>query len=145
MKQLAWVQARLLSRASAIVSQSAHQLHRYIRIYGISWLTASEARVQARVKSRGICGGYIQIYSLPWPWNSWPGFKPGSDHVGFVENKVDMGQVSCTYISLHWQSFHRLLHNHHLPSGAGTIGRIAADIPQKSNKTKLQHILDVTV
>jgi hypothetical protein len=51
--------------------------------------------------------------------------------VGFVVDKVAMGQVFSEYFSFPCQfSFHRLLHSHHhLSSGAGTIGQLVADIP----------------
>jgi hypothetical protein len=44
--------------------------------------------------------------------------------VGFVVDKVAMGQVFSEYFGFPWQSsFHRLLHNHHRSSGTGTIGQ----------------------
>jgi hypothetical protein len=45
--------------------------------------------------------------------------------VGFVVNKVALGQVFSEYFGFPCQSsFHQLLHNHpHLSSGAGTIGQ----------------------
>jgi hypothetical protein len=55
-----------------------------------------------------------------------PGFKPGSSHVGFVVDKVALGQVFSEYFfGFPCQSlFHQFLHNHHqLSSGAGTIGQ----------------------
>jgi hypothetical protein len=62
------------------------------------------------------------VTDLP-PW--WPGFKPGSTHVGFVVDKVALGQVLSEYLGFPCQSsFHQILHNHHyLSSGAGTIGQ----------------------
>jgi hypothetical protein len=50
---------------------------------------------------------------------------PGSGHVGFVVDKVALGQVFSEYFGFPCQSsFHQLLHNHrHLSSGAGTIGQ----------------------
>jgi hypothetical protein len=60
-----------------------------------------------------------------------PGFDPGSGHVGFVVNKVALGQVFSAYFGLPCQfAFHRLHHNHHhLSSGAGTIGQTVAAVP----------------
>jgi hypothetical protein len=54
-----------------------------------------------------------------------PGFKPGSSHVGFVVDKVALGQVFSEHFGFPCQSsFHQFLHNyHHLSSGAGTIGQ----------------------
>jgi hypothetical protein len=45
--------------------------------------------------------------------------------VGFVVDKVALGQVFSEYFGFTCQSsFHQLLHNHpHLSSGAGTIGQ----------------------
>jgi hypothetical protein len=78
------------------------------------------------------------------------GFKPRSFNVEFVVDKVALRQVFSEYFDLSYQfSFHRLFHiHHHLSSGAGTIGQVAADIisglsltsPQKIKKKKLFHI-----
>jgi hypothetical protein len=59
-----------------------------------------------------------------------PWFDPRSSHVGFVVDKVALGQVFYEYYGFPCQlSFHRLLHTHHLSSGAGTVGKIVADVP----------------
>jgi hypothetical protein len=43
---------------------------------------------------------------------------------------VALGQVFSEYFGFPCQvSFHRLLHNHHLSSGAGTRGQLVADVP----------------
>jgi hypothetical protein len=55
-----------------------------------------------------------------------PGSSPG--HVGFVVNKVELGQVF---------SFHRLLI---ISSAAGTIAQLVADVP-----SGLSHQLSITV
>jgi hypothetical protein len=54
-----------------------------------------------------------------------PGFDPMSSQVGFVVDKVALGQAFSEYFGFPCQSsFHQLLHNHsHLSSGAGTIGQ----------------------
>jgi hypothetical protein len=64
------------------------------------------------------------------------GFKPGSSHVGFVVDKVTLGQVFSEYFGFPCQSsFHQFLHNHHyLSSGAGTIGSKWPQYP-KSHRT----------
>jgi hypothetical protein len=50
--------------------------------------------------------------------------------VGFVVDKVALGQVFSEYFGFPCQSsFHQMLHNHHLSSGAGTIGQTVADVP----------------
>jgi hypothetical protein len=50
--------------------------------------------------------------------------------VGFVVDKVALGQVFSEHFGFPCQfSFYRLLHAHHLPSGAGTIGQLVADVP----------------
>jgi hypothetical protein len=48
------------------------------------------------------------------------------NHVGFVVDKVELGQVFSEYFGFPCQSsFHQLLHNHpHLSSGACTIGQM---------------------
>jgi hypothetical protein len=44
----------------------------------------------------------------------WPGFEPSSGHVGFVVDKVALGQVFSEYFGFPCQfSFQRLLHIHH--------------------------------
>jgi hypothetical protein len=64
-----------------------------------------------------------------------------SDHVGFVEDKVALGQISSEYFGFPCQfSFHRMLHSHHLSSGAGTVGQIAADVPSGLGLTPPQDI-----
>jgi hypothetical protein len=56
-----------------------------------------------------------------------PGFEPRSVHVRFVVDKVALEQVFSEYFGFPCQfSFQRLLHNHHLSSGAGTIGQLVA-------------------
>jgi hypothetical protein len=54
-------------------------------------------------------------------------------------DKVALGQVFSEYFGFPCQlSFHRLLHNHHLSSGAGTIGQIVADVPSGVSLTPRQ-------
>jgi hypothetical protein len=51
-------------------------------------------------------------------------FDPRSGHVGFVVDKVALGQVFSEYFGFPFQSsFHQLLHNHNRSSGTGTIGQ----------------------
>jgi hypothetical protein len=57
--------------------------------------------------------------------------------VGFVVDKVALGQVFSEYFGFPCQfSFPRLLHIHHLSSGAGTIGQIVADVPSRLSLIK---------
>jgi hypothetical protein len=51
--------------------------------------------------------------------------QPGSSLVGFVVDKVALGQVFSEYFGFPCQSlFHQFVHNHHhLSPGAGTIGQ----------------------
>jgi fatty acid desaturase len=61
--------------------------------------------------------------------------------VGFVVDKVTLGQVSTEYFGFPCQfSFYRLFHNHHhhLSSGAGTIGQLVADVPSALSLTPPQ-------
>jgi hypothetical protein len=51
-------------------------------------------------------------------------------HVGFMVDKVTLGQVFSEYFCFPRQfSFHWLLHTHHLSSGAGTIGQLMPEVP----------------
>jgi hypothetical protein len=62
----------------------------------------------------------------------WLEFEPRTHHVGFVVDKVALGQFLSEYLGFPCQlSFHRLLHthHHHLSFGVGTVGQIVADIP----------------
>jgi hypothetical protein len=68
-----------------------------------------------------------------------PGFEPRSDRVGFAVDKVALGQVFSEYFGFSCQlSFNRLLHLHHLSSGAGTIGQLVADVPSGLSLTPPQ-------
>jgi hypothetical protein len=59
--------------------------------------------------------------------------------VGFVVDKVALGQVLSEYFSFSCQfSFHQLIRTHQLSSGAGTIGQILADVPSGLNLTPPQ-------
>jgi hypothetical protein len=66
--------------------------------------------------------------------------EPTSGNVGFVVDKVALGQVFSEYFGFPCQFlFHRLLHiYHHLLSGAGTIGQLVADVPSGLSVTQLQ-------
>jgi hypothetical protein len=71
----------------------------------------------------------LSVLNYAPPWRS--RLEPGSGHVGFVVDKVALGQVISEYFGFPCQfSFHRMLHiHHHLSSGAGTIGQLVADVP----------------
>jgi hypothetical protein len=59
--------------------------------------------------------------------------------VGFVVDKVALGQVFCEYFGFPCKfSFYRLLHIHHLSSGAGIIGQLVADVPSGLSLTPPQ-------
>jgi hypothetical protein len=64
-----------------------------------------------------------------------PGFDPRSSYVGFVVDKMILGQVSSQYFGFPCQfSFHQIHHAH--PSfGAGTV---VADVPSVPSLTPLQ-------
>jgi hypothetical protein len=62
-----------------------------------------------------------------------------SGHVGFVVNKVALERVFFEYFCFPYKfSFHRLLHTHHLSSGAGTIGQLVDDVPSGRSFTPSQ-------
>jgi hypothetical protein len=68
-------------------------------------------------------------------------FNPRSSHVGFVMDRVALGQVFYEYFGFPCQfSFHLLHHTHHLLSGAGTIWQIVAQLFMK-----LKHIMIVVI
>jgi hypothetical protein len=59
--------------------------------------------------------------------------------VGFVVGKVTLGQIFSEYFGFPCQfSFHRLLHTHHLSSGAGAIIQLVADVPSGLSLTPPQ-------
>jgi hypothetical protein len=49
-----------------------------------------------------------------------PGFKPGSDHMGFVVDKAAVGQVFYDYFCFTYQSSHRIHHPGPVQSGRRT-------------------------
>jgi hypothetical protein len=54
----------------------------------------------------------------------WPGFEPVSSYVGFVMDKVALGQVFSEYFGFPCQSsFHQFLRNHHHLSSGASSGR----------------------
>jgi hypothetical protein len=58
------------------------------------------------------------------------GFEPTSGHVGFMVDKVALGQVFSKYFGLPCQfSFHRLICAHHLSTGTDTIDQTETDVP----------------
>jgi hypothetical protein len=68
-----------------------------------------------------------------------PGFEARSSHVGFVMDKVALGQVSSEYFGFPCQfSLHRMLHTHHLSSGVDTIGQLVAGVPSGLSLTPPQ-------
>jgi hypothetical protein len=68
-----------------------------------------------------------------------PEFEPRSGHVGFVVDKVALGQFFSKHFGFPCQfSFHRLLHTHHLSRRIGIIGQIVADVPSGHSLTPPQ-------
>jgi hypothetical protein len=56
--------------------------------------------------------------------------EPRSGHMGFVVDKVALGQIFSQYFRFPCQfSFHQFLHTHHLPSGAATTGQLVEGVP----------------
>jgi hypothetical protein len=77
---------------------------------------------------------YLAGFPMRRPW-----FEPRPGHVGFVADKAALVQVFSEYSGFPYQfSFHRLLHTHHLSSGAGTIGQTVADVPSRLRLTPHQ-------
>jgi hypothetical protein len=73
--------------------------------------------------SKSVVGGVIAIVAGFLPRRA--GFELGSGYVGFVMDKVALGQVFSEYFGFPCHpSFHQLLQNdHNLSSGDGTIGQ----------------------
>jgi hypothetical protein len=83
------------------------------------------------------------VSQLKWSVAGFPqrrlGLEPRPGHVGFVVDKVALGQVFSEHFSFSCHSFHRLLHTQHHPSfGAGTIGQILVDVPSRLSLTPPQ-------
>jgi hypothetical protein len=75
-----------------------------------------------------------------------PGFNPRSSHMGFVVDKVALGQVFSKYFSLPCRSsFHRWPHINQLLSGAGTIDQLETNIltPPQETKNGVGSILEI--
>jgi hypothetical protein len=72
------------------------------------------------------------------PWRF--GFEPRSGYMGFVVDKMTLGQVSSEYVGFPCRfSFHRQLSvHHHLSSGAGIIDQLVADVPNGLSPTPPQ-------
>jgi hypothetical protein len=59
----------------------------------------------------------------------------------FVVDIVTLGQIFSEYFGFPFQFlFHRLLHTHHLSTGAGTVGHLVADVPSGLGLTPPQEI-----
>jgi hypothetical protein len=60
---------------------------------------------------------------------------------GICDGKSGTGAAFSEYLGFPCQfSFHRLLHIHHLSSGASTIGRLMADVPSRLSVIPPQEI-----
>jgi hypothetical protein len=76
-----------------------------------------------------------------------PRFDPRLSHVGFVVDKVALGQVFSENVGFPCQfSFHQMFHTH-LSTGAGAIGQLVANVPSGLSLTpphktkKIEYIL----
>jgi hypothetical protein len=57
-------------------------------------------------------------------------------------DKAAQGKFFSEYLGLLCQlSFYRLLHTHHLSSGAGTVGQLVADVPSGLSLTQPQETI----
>jgi hypothetical protein len=66
-------------------------------------------------------------------------------NVGFVVDKVALGQVFSEHFSFPCQfSFHQILHTH-LSSGAGTVGQIVADVASWQSLTPFHEKKNTTM
>jgi hypothetical protein len=101
--------------------------------YAVSSFTAYELQVVGPVLIRHVSRRkampYLRRLVAKFPPRR-PGFEPGSGYMGFVVDKVAPGQVFSEYFGFPCQfAFHLFLHNHHLSSGAGTIGQRVVAVP----------------
>jgi hypothetical protein len=64
-----------------------------------------------------------------------PEFEPRSGRVEFLVDEMALGQVFSQYFDFPCQFSFRLLHTHHLSSGARKIGQLTADIPNALSPT----------
>jgi hypothetical protein len=75
-----------------------------------------------------------------------PWFETRSNDMGFVVDKLALGQVLSQYFCLPCQfSFRRLLQTHHLSSGAGTVGQLVAAVPSGLSLTPPQETKNETM
>jgi hypothetical protein len=76
----------------------------------------------------------LDIVERRWNLFSLPG-------MGYVADKVALGQGSSEYFDFPYHSFHRLLDTpHHPSSGAGTICQIVTEVPSGHSLTLSQGI-----
>jgi hypothetical protein len=98
-----------------------------------------QASIRHVEEERHLSRAVAQAVSL-WRTTGRPGLEPGSGHMEFVVDKVELSEVFSEYFCFLCQSFHLLLNTHHNPlSGAGTIGQIVAEVspnPKKLKKNK---------
>jgi hypothetical protein len=87
------------------------------------WITRNYTSTRAVPFLRRLVAGFRPLR---------PRFEPETSYVGFVVDKVSLGQVFSEYFGFPCQiSFHQLLHTHHLSSGAGGIGQTVAAVPSR--------------
>jgi hypothetical protein len=66
-------------------------------------------------KSRNLAAPYLKRLVAGFPTRR-PGFELGSGQIGFVVDKVALGQVFSEYFGFPFQSlFHQILHHHNHP------------------------------
>jgi hypothetical protein len=97
----------------------------FFRIVGIPMEIRTRTS-PTQVRSVNTSASVLNNYTVGrFPTAAARGSIPG--HVRFVMKNVILGQVFYEYLDFPCQfSFHRLLHTHHLSSGAGKIGQIVA-------------------
>jgi hypothetical protein len=135
----AWVRTKEgIPRRAATMRRWSILLNGLMRTETQRWLM----HIRVMIKSNR-CYDVMQLTFCPlvhWLCKAHsPGFAPSSGHVEFVVDKVALRQVFSENFGFPCQFlFHRLLHTHHLSSGAGTIGQLVGDIPSGLSLTPPQ-------
>jgi hypothetical protein len=118
-----------------IIVKKEHDVGNVLETKGMKQRCTKKKRMNCLFGSSKI---YVGRMAVPYPrrlvagFPPWrPGFEPKSSLVGFVVDKVALGQVFSEYFCFRNQfSFDRLLHiHHHLSSEAGTVGQLMACVP----------------
>jgi hypothetical protein len=80
----------------------------------VAMLLTEDLLLEIKISKRHMLGCAIAQAASRWLPTAAARFKTGSSHVGFVVDKVALGQDFSEYFGFRCQSsFHQFLHNHH--------------------------------